>query len=87
MSFDGEASDDEEDDNGWLAHSNFDLRQPPLTARQHDMGRRPLSSSAFDVRLILLRGQRMVTHLTCRMNLTQDHRHPRVRHTQIHSTM
>lgn len=49
MSFDGEGSDDEEDDNGWLAHSNFDLRPPPLTARQHDTGRRPLSSSGFDV--------------------------------------
>ena len=45
-----EASDDEED-GGWLAHSTFELRPPPVTARQHDNGRRPLSSSEFDVRL------------------------------------
>ena len=44
-----EASDDEED-GGWLAHSTFELRPPPVTARQHDNGRRPLSSSGFDVR-------------------------------------
>lgn len=43
-----EASDDEED-SGWLAHSTFDLRSPPVSARQHESERRPLSSSGFDV--------------------------------------
>ncbi|KAI0636560.1 SIT4 phosphatase-associated protein-domain-containing protein [Trametes polyzona] len=42
-----EASDEEED-GGWLAQSAFELRQPPVTARQHDNGRRPLSSSGFE---------------------------------------
>ncbi|KAI0693353.1 SIT4 phosphatase-associated protein-domain-containing protein [Cytidiella melzeri] len=46
--FDGEGSDDDEDDSGWLAHSNFDLRPPPITARQHEVTRQPLSSSAFE---------------------------------------
>ena len=50
MSFDGENSDDDEDDNGWLAHSNFDLRPPPITARQHETNRQPLSSNSFEVR-------------------------------------
>lgn len=48
-----EASSDEEEDGGWLAQSTFDLRPPPpVTARQHNAGegRRPLSSSGFDVR-------------------------------------
>ncbi|KAI0748433.1 SIT4 phosphatase-associated protein-domain-containing protein [Daedaleopsis nitida] len=42
-----EASDDEEE-GGWLAQSTFELRPPPVTARQHDNDRRPLSASAFD---------------------------------------
>ncbi|KAI0807835.1 SAPS-domain-containing protein [Fomes fomentarius] len=42
-----EASDDEEE-GGWLAQSAFELRPPPVTARQHDSDRRPLSASAFD---------------------------------------
>lgn len=50
MSFDGENSDDDEDDSGWLAHSNFDLRPPPVTARQHEGDRQPLSSTGFEVR-------------------------------------
>ncbi|EJF66213.1 SAPS-domain-containing protein [Dichomitus squalens LYAD-421 SS1] len=47
LSSSDEASDDEED-GGWLAQSTFELRPPPVTARQHDNGRRPLSSSGFD---------------------------------------
>lgn len=43
-----EASSDEEDDSGWLAHSTFELRPPPVAARPHDGGRRPLSSSGFE---------------------------------------
>ncbi|KAH9917442.1 SIT4 phosphatase-associated protein-domain-containing protein [Fomitopsis serialis] len=43
-----EASDDEEEDGGWLAHSTFDLRPPPVSARQHEGDRRPLSTSGFD---------------------------------------
>ncbi|KAI0957676.1 hypothetical protein AcW1_005989 [Taiwanofungus camphoratus] len=43
-----EASDDEEEDGGWLAHSTFELRPPPVHARQHDSGRRPLSSNGFE---------------------------------------
>ena len=46
-----EASDDEEEDGGWLAHSTFDLRPPPVSARQHEADRRPLSTSGFDVRV------------------------------------
>ena len=46
-----EASDDEEEDGGWLAQSTFDLRPPPLSARQHETDRRPLSTSGFDVRV------------------------------------
>ncbi|KAI0362567.1 SAPS-domain-containing protein [Trametes cingulata] len=42
-----EASDEEED-GGWLAQSTFELRPPPVTARQHDNGRRPLSSTGFE---------------------------------------
>ncbi|CDO73666.1 hypothetical protein BN946_scf185014.g136 [Trametes cinnabarina] len=42
-----EASDEEED-GGWLAQSTFELRPPPVTARQHDEGRRPLSSEFED---------------------------------------
>ncbi|OSD08435.1 SAPS-domain-containing protein [Trametes coccinea BRFM310] len=42
-----EASDEEED-GGWLAQSTFELRPPPVTARQHDEGRRPLSASEFE---------------------------------------
>ncbi|KAI8989835.1 SAPS-domain-containing protein [Trametes punicea] len=42
-----EASDEEED-GGWLAQSTFELRPPPVTARQHDNGRRPLSPSGFE---------------------------------------
>lgn len=44
-----DASDDEDDDSGWLAHSTFDMRPPPVAARQFDNNRRPLSSSGFDV--------------------------------------
>ncbi|KAI0345113.1 SAPS-domain-containing protein [Trametopsis cervina] len=47
MSFDGDASDDDEDDSGWLAHSTFDLRPPPITARQHEASRQPLAN-VFD---------------------------------------
>lgn len=43
-----EASD-EEDEGGWLAQSTFELRPPPVTARAHDNGRRPLSSTGFEV--------------------------------------
>ncbi|OBZ65736.1 Extragenic suppressor of kinetochore protein 1, partial [Grifola frondosa] len=43
-----EASDDEEDDSGWLAHSTFELRPPPVTARQHDNDRRPLANAFED---------------------------------------
>ncbi|TFK90277.1 SAPS-domain-containing protein [Polyporus arcularius HHB13444] len=43
-----EASDDEDEGGGWLAQSTFELRPPPVTARQHDNGRRPLSASGFD---------------------------------------
>ncbi|KZT70090.1 SAPS-domain-containing protein [Daedalea quercina L-15889] len=43
-----EASDDEEEDGGWLAHSTFDLRPPPVSARQHEADRRPLSTTGFD---------------------------------------
>ena len=46
---DGDTSDDDEEDSGWLAHSTFDLRPPPIQARQHDGDRRPLGSG-FDVR-------------------------------------
>ena len=42
---------DEEEDGGWLAQSTFELRPPPVTARQHDHDRRPLSASGFEVRL------------------------------------
>ncbi|KAH9900937.1 SAPS-domain-containing protein [Cubamyces lactineus] len=42
-----EASDEEED-GGWLAQSTFELRPPPVTARQHEDERRPLSSTSFD---------------------------------------
>lgn len=45
-----DASDDEEEDGGWLAHSTFDLPPPPVSARQHDTDRRPLSSNGFTVR-------------------------------------
>ncbi|KAI0093776.1 SIT4 phosphatase-associated protein-domain-containing protein [Irpex rosettiformis] len=48
MSFDGENSDDDEDDNGWLAQSNFDLRPPPIVARSHETNRQPLSSNSFE---------------------------------------
>ncbi|EMD38130.1 hypothetical protein CERSUDRAFT_113278 [Gelatoporia subvermispora B] len=43
-----EASDDEEEDCGWLAHSNFDLRAPPVSARHHQSDRRPLSPAGFE---------------------------------------
>ncbi|KAI0822811.1 SAPS-domain-containing protein [Trametes gibbosa] len=42
-----EASDEEED-GGWLAQSTFELPPPPVTARQHEDARRPLSSSGFE---------------------------------------
>lgn len=44
-----EASSDEEEDNGWLAHSTFDLRPAPVAARQIETERRPLNSGGFDV--------------------------------------
>ena len=44
-----DASDDEEEDGGWLAHSTFDLGSPPISARHHSSDRRPLSASGFDV--------------------------------------
>ena len=47
-----EASSDEEEDGGWLAQSHFDLRPPPVSARQHNGNRRPLSSSEFEVRML-----------------------------------
>lgn len=53
LSADGDTSDDEEDDSGWLAHSKFELRPPPVQARQHNGNRRPLSESGFDVSYIL----------------------------------
>jgi hypothetical protein len=52
LSNDGDTSDDDEDDSGWLAHSTFDLR-PPVQARQHDGDRRPLSATGFGVRASL----------------------------------
>ncbi|KAF7799614.1 hypothetical protein EIP86_010852 [Pleurotus ostreatoroseus] len=42
-----EASSDEEDDGGWLAHERF-IHPAPMSARQRDNERRPLSSSGFD---------------------------------------
>ena len=42
---------DEEEDGGWLAQSTFELRPPPVTARQHDSDRRPFSASGFEVRM------------------------------------
>ncbi|KIM86236.1 hypothetical protein PILCRDRAFT_65387 [Piloderma croceum F 1598] len=43
-----DASDDEDEDGGWLAHSTFDLGNPPVYARHHSSDRRPLGSSEFD---------------------------------------
>lgn len=43
-----DASDDEEEDGGWLTHSNFALSNPPVSARNHSSDRRPLDAS-FDV--------------------------------------
>jgi serine/threonine-protein phosphatase 6 regulatory subunit 3 len=44
-----DASDDEDEDGGWLAHSTFDLGNPPVYTRRHSSDRRPLGSSEFDV--------------------------------------
>lgn len=44
-----DGSDDEDEDGGWLAQSKFDLGPPPVSARNHNNGRRPLSPSGFDV--------------------------------------
>ncbi|KAH9931705.1 SAPS-domain-containing protein [Epithele typhae] len=43
----GSADDgsDDDEDGGWLAQSRFELRPPPVTARQHDGDRKPLSAS------------------------------------------
>ena len=49
-----EASDDEEEDGGWLAQSTFDMRPPPISARPPNGDRRPLSASGFDVCFILV---------------------------------
>jgi hypothetical protein len=46
-------SDDEEEDGGWLAHSTFDINNPPVSARHHSTDRRPLSSNAFDVSMMI----------------------------------
>lgn len=43
-----DTSDDEDEDGGWLAHSTFDLGNPPVYARRHSSDRRPLGSE-FDV--------------------------------------
>lgn len=43
-----DASDDEEEDGGWLTHSNFALSNPPVSARNHSSDRRPLEPG-FDV--------------------------------------
>lgn len=43
-----DASDDEEEDGGWLTHSNFALSNPPVSARNHPSHRRPLAAG-FDV--------------------------------------
>ena len=48
---DGDDNSDDEEEGGWLAQSTFELRPPPVTARQHDSDRRPLSASGFEVRL------------------------------------
>ena len=45
----GDENSDEEEEGGWLAQSTFELRPPPVTARQHDNDRRPLSASGFEV--------------------------------------
>ena len=42
-----DASDDEDEDGGWLAHSTLD--NPPVSARHHSGDRRPLGSNRFDV--------------------------------------
>ncbi|KAL4256787.1 SAPS family protein [Pleurotus pulmonarius] len=36
-------SDDEDEDGGWLSHSDFSLGNPPVTARHQSSERRPLS--------------------------------------------
>ncbi|EGO21202.1 hypothetical protein SERLADRAFT_452336 [Serpula lacrymans var. lacrymans S7.9] len=43
----GSSSDEEEEDGGWLAHSTFDLGNPPLPSRHQSEGQMQLSS-AFD---------------------------------------
>ena len=43
-----DASDDDEEDAGWLTHSNFALSNPPVSARNHSSHRRPLAAG-FDV--------------------------------------
>ena len=42
-----DASDDEEEDEGWLTHSRFALSNPPVSARNHSSHRRPLAAG-FD---------------------------------------
>ncbi|KAF9014193.1 SIT4 phosphatase-associated protein-domain-containing protein [Cyathus striatus] len=40
--------DDEDEEEGWLAQSNFSLRNPPISSRHIRGDRRPLSSNGFD---------------------------------------
>lgn len=43
-------SDDEDDEDGWLTHSKFNLGSPPVSASsQRFTQRRPLSPGAFNV--------------------------------------
>ncbi|KAH9952025.1 SAPS-domain-containing protein [Amylocystis lapponica] len=51
-SSDETSDDEEEEDGGWLAHSTFDLRPPPVSARNFNGGRRPLSTNGFDESLV-----------------------------------
>ena len=47
-----DGSDDEDDEGGgWLSQAKFDLKPPPVSARNHSTTRRPLSHGEFEVRL------------------------------------
>jgi len=46
--FSSDASDDEDEDGGWLAHSSFDLGKPPPARRLHN-NTAVSSSGGFDV--------------------------------------
>ena len=48
---DGDTSDDDDDDSGWLTHSTFELRPPPVT-RQQESERRVVNATGFDVRVL-----------------------------------